>query len=176
MSKPRYVECFSALDLTAFLDLGWERFTPTRQEQFWSDEELSYTYGSGRGVRTYTSLPMPPVIREIMAELNREGKQYNVCLGNRYDDERQHLGWHADDFKGQDPNHPIAVVTFGAVREIWWRLKGFRGLVPPEQRQALASGSLFEMPAGFQETHEHKIPKHSQPCDTRISLTYRRIL
>ena len=33
---------------------------------------------------------------------------------NRYQDQHQHLGWHADDSPSVDPNRPIVVVTFGA--------------------------------------------------------------
>ena len=39
------------------------------------------------------------------------GVAYNVCFLNRYDDQRNHLGWHADDSPEMDHDHPIAVVS-----------------------------------------------------------------
>lgn len=34
--------------------------------------------------------------------------------------------------------------------------------------------SCFIMPAGFQDNHVHRIPKHNRPCGARISLTFRK--
>lgn len=102
------------------------------------------------------------------------GLAFNVCFLNRYDDHRNQLGWHADDTPGMLHEHPIAVVSLGAAREIWWRPIGQTGVVPADQRQLLEDGSLFMMPAGFQRTHQHRIPKHDRPCGPRASLTFRR--
>jgi hypothetical protein len=75
-----------------------------------------------------------------------------------------------------DHNHPIAVVSLGAERELWWKPKSFAGEVPFEWRQMMGNGSLFVMPAGFQLSHVHRIPKCNKPCGMRISLTFRRFL
>jgi alkylated DNA repair dioxygenase AlkB len=75
-----------------------------------------------------------------------------------------------------DSAHPIAVVSFGCEREIWWRKIGEKGVVPPENRQLLRHGSLFVMPAGFQDLYEHRIPKSPGTTHTRISLTFRRYI
>jgi alkylated DNA repair dioxygenase AlkB len=135
---------------------------------------MEYTYGSGRGVRTYRSIPYLPTVEDIQRTLNSRGARcpcegdlctdpscdwpetpltYNVCFLNRYGNAGQHLGWHADDSPGMDHEHPIAVVSFGQPREIWWREHDQKGVIPSEQRQLLASGSLFVMPPGFQRTH-----------------------
>ena len=105
-----------------------------------------------------------------------ECRALNACFLNRYNNERQALGWHADDSPGQDHSHPIAVFTCGQPREIWWRPKGFTGPIPKEWRQLLEPGSLFVMPGGFQQTHEHRIPKGDRAMGTRISLTFRSFL
>lgn len=47
------------------------------------------------------------------------------------------------------------------------------GDVPDDQKILLGDGSLFLMPPGYQDTHFHRIPKHSRPCGWRISLTFR---
>ena len=100
--------------------------------------------------------------------------EYDVCFLNRYDNQRNHLGWHSDDSPEMDMNHPIAVVSIGAIREIWIKPREFKGEIPLSNRYPLASGSLFIMPAGFQESNLHKIPKHDRKCGGRISLTFRK--
>lgn len=158
----------------------WLRVTETRSECFMADASppLSYTYGKGIGERTYTSTPFAAGVREAMEVLNVElaGRGWgpvNVCFLNRYDNEREHLGWHADDHAGTDHSRPIAVVSFGEPREIWWRPTGRPGEVPPDCRQLLGDGSLFVMPPGFQDAYQHRIPKGGRPMGPRVSLTFR---
>jgi alkylated DNA repair dioxygenase AlkB len=158
-------------------NIPWEDRAETRRECFMSDPVTSYTYGQGRGVRTYTSIPFEGGVDAIMAELNGAMESdYNGCFLNRYDDHRQHLGWHADDFIRMDHDHPIAVISLGEPREIWWRTFGQKGIIPPEQRQLLEPGSLLIMPAGMQQTHQHRIPKGDREMGPRVSLTFRRFV
>jgi hypothetical protein len=156
-------------------DLIWLEATPARKEYFMSnDGGIEYTYGSGVTARTYTSSFYSDKIKIIRNKLDSDYNcNYNVCFLNRYDNAKNWLGWHSDDSPEMNPNHDIAVVSFGAPREIWWKDKEYKGVVPLENRQLLASGSLFVMPAGFQSTHYHKIPKSDKECGTRISLTFR---
>lgn len=164
-------------DLEDLADISWVRRTETRQECFMSDTPRTYRYGSGRGERTYTSVPFTPYVRALVERINRRmGKAHNVCFANFYADERQHLGWHADDDPGTDHTHDIDVLSFGAVRGLWIRLNGHRGPVHPEWKYLLAPGSMFTMPAGFQQEWEHRIPKHDRQCGPRVSLTLRKIL
>ncbi len=162
------------------MQLSWLNMTETRLEYFMSEVPRSYAYGKGRGEREYTSSPFTKEVLDVMDKLNNPPSEaplgYNFCFLNRYNDQRNHLGWHADDFQNMDGSHPIAVVSLGAEREIWWRLKTDKGKVPPENRQLLEHGSLFVMPGGFQDDHYHKIPKCDHECGTRVSLTFRRYL
>lgn len=169
----------------------WEQRVEARQECFMSDPTRSYTYGKNGGERTYTSVLPSRIVAAFMSMVN-EGEpvpgipvsmsqwparppcSFNACFLNRYNNERQALGWHADDSPGQDHSHPIAVFSCGQPREIWWRPKGHTGPIPKEWRQLLEPGSLFIMPGGFQQTHEHRIPKGDRAMGTRISLTFRR--
>lgn len=156
--------------------LDWVSTGAPREEYFMSKTPISYTYGSGRGVRTYESKRFDPVVEAMMDTLNKEYKtDYNVCFLNYYKDQQKWLGWHSDDSPEMDSNHPIAVMSFGAERDIYCRPIGFKGEIPDDWKTRLGNGSLFVMPSGFQETHQHKIPKADNPkAGPRISLTFRR--
>ena len=155
--------------------LNWLEFTAARKEIFMSEDGgIKYTYGIGEFARTYESIKFSNEVEYIKNQLNKEFDcNYNVCFLNRYEDEKNSLDYHADDSPEMNPDHPICVVSFGTAREIYWKEKGFKGKVPDDQKQKLDNGSLFIMPAGFQQKYQHKIPKCDHKCGMRISLTYR---
>ena len=157
------------------LNLQWITERSARREYFMSFVPRTYSYGNKHaGDVEYKSNGFSMEVAKLCAGLNfHQQAKYNVCFLNRYDDHLQHLGWHADDFPGMDPEQPIGVFSLGAEREIWWKPKGDKGEVPKDQRQLLEHGSLFTMPAGFQDEYLHKIPKCDRACGTRISLTFR---
>jgi hypothetical protein len=153
--------------------LPWLDRVSARRECFLSEVPREYTYGSGGGERKYFSSLMPEWISAIMTSLPGEP---NVCFCNKYEAERNALGWHSDDSPDTSGAHPISVVSFGEPREIWWRKIGDKGVVPAENRLLLEPGSLFVMPAGFQSLYEHRIPKGSRSMGPRVSLTFRHML
>lgn len=163
-------------------DIDWLEETPSRKEYFMADKDIVYSYGVeeqkiGDKKRSYRSSPYTQPVQELQNILNEmTNAHYNVCFLNRYDSARMALGWHADDSPEMNPQHPIAVVSFGAVREIWWKEKGMKGEVAPENRQRLEDGSVFIMPSGFQDLYFHRIPKSDRPCSTRVSLTFRNYI
>lgn len=165
-------------------EVPWLRVTETRSEYFMSDASVSYTYGKGAGERTYTSQPYCAGVRELRDRLNAEIAKgqfgpLNVCFLNRYDHEREHLGWHADDHPGTDHTRPIVVVSFGEARKIQWRMTSaalglpFPGAV---DEQLLEDGSMFVMPPGFQQQYQHRVPKGGRKMKPRVSLTFRAFL
>ena len=154
-------------------EVPWVNRNAPRDECFMALEDLEYTYGE-KIARTYTSVPMNDVVMSMMEKLNEDyNGLYNICFLNYYKSEKEYLGWHADDSPEMDPAHPIAVISFGAERYIWTKKMGEKGVVPDEDRYLLENGSLFIMPAGFQEGNLHRIPKHDRPCGGRVSLTFR---
>lgn len=171
-----YIPNWYSLTLNFLLkNIPWESRTETRSECFMSDPVKEYTYGKGKGIRSYTSVPYIKEVKDVMNDLNeRTQSDYNGCFLNRYDHQLQHLGWHSDDFIEMDQNHPVASISFGEPREIWWRVIGETGEVPDDQKQLLEHGSLFVMPPGFQLTHQHRIPKGSKEMKERVSLTFRK--
>ena len=155
-------------------DLAWLEVTSARKEYFMANETIEYTYGSGPNARTYKSNDYTEQIKLLQNNLNTTYNcDYNVCFLNRYDNQKNQLGWHSDDSPEMNMDHDICVISFGAEREIWWKEKDFKGEIPLENRQLLHNGSLFIMPAGFQKDNFHKIPKVGKDCGIRISLTFR---
>lgn len=176
----------------------WERRGDSPRFECWMAQDgRPYTYGKGRGERTYLSKltehselanprkaeglvgaiwpPVYPIwyLAEILCNTKFEG-----CFLNGYKDGTDHLGWHSDDGPDIDESRPIAVVTFGAEREIW--LRKISGIGAAEvgnldiDKIKLQNSSLFIMEPGCQQTHQHRIPKADfQPCGPRISLTFR---
>lgn len=69
-----------------------------------------------------------------------------------------------------DASRPIAIVSFGVEREIWFRPINS---VNEITKLKLQHGSLCVMAPGMQDTHQHRIPKAGFQCGERISLTFR---
>lgn len=156
------------------MNLEWLTERSARKEYFMSTTSRTYTYGNKfHGETEYHSKPFSPLVDWLITYMLPKKHEFNVCFLNRYENEQQHLGWHADEFPGMREDKPITVLSLGAEREIWWKEKAFKGNIPAENKQLLEHGSFWTMPPGFQEDYFHKIPKHDQPCGVRISLTFR---
>lgn len=175
-SPVEYIAGF-ALDENKKFETLWETFpwvkrgsTP-RIEAFFADKPTLYTYGKGAGVRTYESSVWHGDTLAIRSRLARDfGVEFDVCFANGYANQTDHLGWHADDSPEVDGARPIAIVSFGVAREIWFCEIGKTHEV---EKLVLEPGSLCLMKPGMQKTHWHRIPKAGFTCGRRISLTYR---
>lgn len=151
-------------------ELAWVRRDSTpRSEYYVSKANVPYTYGRGRGVREYLPQPNHPVIENMVTLLSPHAG-FEVCFLNRYHTQSDHLGWHADDSPEMDDARPIAIVSLGVEREIWFCPKDDTNDVT---KLKLQHGSLCLMSAGMQDTHMHRIPKAGFSCGERISLTFR---
>lgn len=184
-------------------ELTWERREDApRSEYWWNSLGRSYTYGRGRGERTYKPQREHPIIQAINVTLglNTMDRLYEGCFLNMYEDGRDALGWHSDDDPGIDHSRPIAVVTLGNARDIQFKrmpftdvhtshcnLGEYKGVckygkdetcpaLEPAETVRLQPGSLLLMHAGMQDTHLHRIPRAGYECGPRISLTFRGLL
>lgn len=184
MTNVQFIEKYYPEDLFEDLraNVPWVNRNSPRDECFMAapGAPTIYSYGNSNenraALHTYNAVEMHPKILALTEKINTEfGTSYNVCVLNYYKDERQHLGWHADDSPEQDLDHPIAVIAFGAERYIWVKEKTFKGTIPDSDRYLMTQGSLFVMPGGYQNNHFHRIPKHDKPCGGRISLTFRKL-
>lgn len=160
-------------------ELEWERRDDApRSEYYCNDVDQPYEYGRGKGRRLYERRPYHPIILDIRRDLEAlTGSKFEVCFLNQYMDQSDQLGWHADDSPEMDDLRPIASVSLGVAREIWFRkLPERMSAVPVIQKQLLGHGSLCLMAPGMQETWQHRIPKASFQCGERVSLTFRGYL
>jgi alkylated DNA repair dioxygenase AlkB len=114
-----------------------------------------------------------PEIEAIKDKIRaRYGGDYNSVLLNRYANAQDSVSWHSDDEPEMDSKHPIASLSLGASRAFLFRpVSGKK----PVQTYVLTSGSLLVMPAGFQQRHQHCVPKSKTPCGPRVNLTFRRM-
>ena len=153
-------------------DLAWTRHgTTPRMEYYHSVLGLPYSYGVKEFARTYESQPTTPALECLWDIAEQEaGCPFDVCFLNRYLDQSDHLGWHSDNSPEMDDGRPIAIISLGVEREIWFRAIGSTDAV---QKLKLEHGSLCLMHAGMQDTHQHRIPKAGRKCGERISLTFR---
>jgi alkylated DNA repair dioxygenase AlkB len=173
--KPEYIENYIEDIFDILMNkVPWANRDAPRDECFMSLTPLEYTYGKGF-TRTYKSIDMIDEVRLVMDKINSEMNcSYDICFLNYYKNDKEHLGWHADDSPEMDENHPIGVISVGAERYIWVKEKDFKGNISNDDKYLLGTGSLFTMPAGFQKDYLHKIPKNDRPCGGRISLTFRK--
>lgn len=152
--------------------LAWERRGSTPRREFYcNDVPVPYTYGRGAGVREYLPSPWSPALLAVKAAVeDRLNCPMEVCFLNGYEEAKDHLGWHADDSPEMDDERPIAIVTVGAEREIWFRPNSDTLAV---ENLLLEAGSVCVMAPGMQDTHQHRIPKAGFICGPRISMTFR---
>jgi alkylated DNA repair dioxygenase AlkB len=190
-------------DLDAQIEWVQRGNTP-RREAFYCKFPTDYFYGDPVYGRSYAAnTDIPDLLFHLWHVLERDhGVQYEACFLNKYEHAREHLGWHADDSDSIDDSRPIAVISFGAERELWFRKNptkcyacngsghydhngsppcgacGGTGREPSGEveKLLLETGSLALMLPGMQDTHQHRIPKAGFECGTRISLTFRGLV
>lgn len=99
--------------------------------------------------------------------------KFNSVLINWYRNERDSMGWHADDEKELGKNPLIVSVSLGVTRKFIFRHKLKKNY---KVNVNLANGSLLIMQGETQHFWEHSIPKQSKVCEDRINLTFRKII
>ena len=135
---------------------------------WYGDENARYTYS---GV-SHQPLPWTESLLAIRRRIeNQTGALFNSVLGNLYRNERDSMGWHADNEYELGLNPVIASLSLGQSRTFKLRHNKSRNIVDLE----LASGSLAVMSGQFQHCWQHSLPKWRSAKSQRINLTYRHI-
>jgi alkylated DNA repair dioxygenase AlkB len=130
--------------------------------------EASYRYSG----KTFHPLPFTPLQLHIKEAVERAtGRRFNSVLLNYYRDERDSMGFHADDERELGPEPAVASVSFGAPRT--FILKHQR--LPKTVKLALGDGCLLLMAGTLQQHWLHGINKERTARGPRINLTFRMI-
>ncbi len=131
------------------------------------DANAHYRYGG----RMHAPTPWLPSLAALRDDLMGSlGVAFNSVLANLYRDQRDSMGWHADNEKELGDEPCIASISLGQTRRFVLR----------HARHArevfhLGPGSLLVMSGRLQEEWRHSVPKESRVHDARINLTFRQI-
>lgn len=142
-SKPEADKLFHTL----WNELDWVRHDKVpRREYYTNDVPEPYKYGLAAYARTYNPQPWHPALAEIRGTVEGylyEAVSFEVCFLNGYENSKDQLGWHADDSPEMDDDRPIAIVSLGAERQIWFRPN------PAEIERQVANMKYAPEPGGF---------------------------
>jgi len=140
---------------------------------------LTALYGNEGKPYSYSNIVMHPhqwnslltFIKEKIEETCNHS--FTTVLINRYRNEKDSNGWHADNEKELGRNPIIASVSFGEERIFQLKHNTNKDA---KLSLTLKHGSLLLMKEGSQIHYKHQIPKASNQKKERINLTFRRIL
>jgi len=147
------------------------RLIPEPRQTAWiGDPGAVYTYSGRQNEPT----PWPAVLSGLRARLTAQlGVAFNSVLCNLYADGRNSMGLHADAEPELGPNPLIASLSLGATRRFQLR---HRKLRDEKLDIDLPTGSLLVMRGTLQTHYRHGVPKQLRVQESRINLTFRRIV
>ncbi len=140
---------------------------------------LTALYGNEGKPYSYSNIVMHPhqwnSLLTFIKEKIEETCNYSftTVLINRYRNEKDSNGWHADNEKELGRNPIIASVSFGEERIFQLKHNTNKDA---KLSLTLKHGSLLLMKEGSQIHYKHQIPKATKTKKERINLTFRRIL
>jgi len=161
-----------------FKDINWQsaairiagRLIPIPRLQCWvADPGCSYTY-SGITMEPESWSQELLQIRSRVEAL--AGQSFNAVLINLYRSGNDSVSWHADDEPELGPNPVVASVSYGASRP--FELKHRHS--DEKIRLMLTDGSVLVMGKTLQNNWLHQLPKVRSLKDSRINLTFRRVV
>lgn len=141
-----------------------------RLTALYGDKGISYTY-SHREMEANVWTSELSILKQMLEKFC--DSEFNCVLLNYYRNGNDSMGWHRDNEKSLGVNPTIASLSFGAER-----LFEFRNYSNKKEKVkiTLANGSLLIMKNKTQELYEHQVPKTKKNLETRINLTFRKIL
>jgi len=132
---------------------------------------LVYVYSGSTNITTPWTADLLRLRHRAEAECS-EGTEFNSVFANLYRNERDSIGYHADDEPIFGKNPTIASLSLGCPRRFKIQSKATR----ETREMILDNGDLVIMSGTFQEHYLHAIPKEGKRCGERINLTYRRVV
>lgn len=160
-------------------ELKWEQHNIKIFGKSIPQPRLTALYAENTTPYSYSNLTLEPhLFPDELAALQKKitdltGTNFTHCLTNLYRDGMDSMGWHADDEKELGKNPVIASLSLGAVRKFQMKHK-----IKKEHRFTLelAHGSLLIMQGTTQDFWKHQLPKTKKVHNSRINLTFRKIL
>jgi len=152
------------------LKLGGREVPIPRLQAWFGDAGMNYTYSG----LTLEPTPWNDTLQRVREQIETySGARFNSLLANLYRNENDSVGWHGDNEPELGTNPVIASLSLGATRR--FQLKHRQH---PERKLALdlGTGDLLIMRGALQHHWLHQLPKSRHPCESRINLTFRRII
>lgn len=160
------------------LYLKWKQEPITLFGKSQMQPRLTALYGNASYSYSGITMNPEPWTDELIKIKNKVekfcGSTFNVVLCNLYRDGNDSMGWHSDDEKELGLNPVIASVSFGAKRKFQMKHKNETSL--PVINSELTHGSLLLMKGKTQHFWKHAIPKQKYVTQSRINLTFRKII
>lgn len=152
-----------------------KKFKQPRDSFYMADHKHPYKYAGYDRKPEEWSVPiteMKKILNELIKKIQPDHPQLNACLGNRYQDGKQSIGYHSDDEGDLNPNAFIVSVSFGASRDfIFSNIK-----TGQKVNILLESGSILLMGGECQKNWKHSVPKRLKVTKPRINLTFRSVI
>jgi alpha-ketoglutarate-dependent dioxygenase alkB family protein 2 len=150
---------------------GRQYVIPRQHVAFGDSEQLTYRY-SNLELPTKVWTPLLQNVCDYVSKI--ADCDFNYLLINRYKDGNDTVGFHSDDEIGLDGSAPIACLSLGCTRQFEFKHAtnpAGKGFVIP-----LHPGSLLVMHPPTQTFYKHSLPRSPRVRETRISLTFRKML
>lgn len=141
-----------------------------RLTALYGDPKVPYGY-SGISMHALPFTKELEIIKQRLEDFTQHEFTHVLC--NYYRDGQDSMGWHRDNeaILGQNPK--IASLTFGASRSFQMRPYTEK---EPKLNFELSHGSLLLMAGSSQHHWEHQLPKMKKVQETRINLTFRKLM
>jgi alkylated DNA repair dioxygenase AlkB len=160
-------------------NIKWKQYHIKMFGKLLAQPRLTAWHGSAGLNYSYSGLNLAPEpfskeLLTLKAKIEQVGSiQFNSVLLNLYRNERDSMGWHADDERELGINPVIASLSLGQTRKFQVKHKLNKDL---NLNLLLTHGSLLLMKGEMQHYWQHAIPKSKNSCSQRINLTFRNIL
>ncbi len=160
-------------------EIDWQQYQIRMFGKMLNQPRLTAWYGQANIAYSYSGLNLKaqaftPLLETLKTSVEASYQtQFNSVLLNLYRNERDSMGWHADDEKELGITPLIASLSFGSTRKFLLKHKKEKTL---KLSLNLTPGSLVIMKGSMQQNWLHAIPKETKTAGARINLTYREIL
>jgi len=150
-----------------------------RKQVAYGDDGTYYKFcGTNIPARTWSDDLVSKVILKIKQKIEQKlNETFNFCLINRYQNGKQYIGFHSDDYRQLGEKHNIVGISLGVGRDFLLKAKNF---VPENVDEKISiyldHGSLICMLHPTNIHWKHAVPKRTKIRKPRISLTFRKML